>query len=284
MSEARATVNTGVNSRFFRILARALEQKLPPLLALHRRLYQRHFAEQKEFQYVFAGVFPDFASARDAIPPGARVGCDHAEAVDRFGLALDTIWPSDYAALFWLSTLMTKDTPIFDLGGGLGRLFHGFKKYLQFPADLTWTICEVPAAVRRGRELAQAIDPRLSFTTCTMAASSAAILIASGSLELIEAPLWTSLSQLAAKPSHLLINRLALGEGPSFVTLFNMGPAITPCHIWNRDDFTKHLEDCGYTLIDRWSVPELSCTIPFFPERTIAEYSGMYLRRSATSP
>jgi putative methyltransferase (TIGR04325 family) len=157
---------------------------------------------------------------------------------------------------------MRKGVAVFDLGGGMGRLFFRFEKYLDYPSDLTWAVCEVPAAAQRG-EGAKETEQRLLFTTRAEYAAAADILIASGSLQLIETPLWDMLSRLPAKPPHLLINRVPLYDGPRFVTLFNMGPAIAPCHVWNRDDFIQRLGDCGYSLIDLWSAPELSCSIPF---------------------
>jgi putative methyltransferase (TIGR04325 family) len=265
-------------SPLLRTLVHALEQKLPLLRALHRRVYERRFAQQEDFSYLYSGVYKDFRSAIRAIPPGARVGCDHPEVVERFALATGTLWPSDYAVLFWLSTLMPKGGAVFDLGGGMGRLFFCFAKYLDYPPDLTWTVCEVAAAAQRGTACAKENGQRLLYTTRAEDAANADILIASGSLQLIETPLWDTLSRLPVKPPHLLINRVPLYEGTGFVTLFNMGPAIAPCQIWNRDDFIKHLEDCGYSLIDRWSAPELSCSIPFHPERPIAAHTGLYLK------
>jgi putative methyltransferase (TIGR04325 family) len=271
------------SSPLFQMFLDALEQRLPPLRALHRRVYQRHFAKPREFANMFNGVYDDFPSAMKAIPPHARVGCDNVEGVDRFNLILDKLWPSDYPILFWLSTLIEKGTTVFDLGGNVGLAFWGCAPYIDYPPDLAWTVCEVPVVAQRGKELAEERkERRLFFTTDMEQAGGVDILLASGALHMIEAPLWDTLAKFPDKPRHLLINRVPLYDGPSFATMYDIGPAITAYQIWNRLEFIKHFEDCGYELIDFWATPEWGCSIPFYRERKVDSFVGMYLKRGRT--
>jgi hypothetical protein len=64
--------------------------------------------------------------------------------------------------------------------------------------------------------------------------------------------------------------------------MYNIGPAITAYQIWNRLEFIKHFEDCGYELIDFWATPEFGCSIPFHLERKVDSLSGVYLKRAGT--
>ena len=120
------------------------------------------------------------------------------------------------------------------------------------------------------------------FTTDMEQMASVDILLASGALHMIEAPLWDTLAKSLDQPRHLLFNRVPLYDGPSFATMYNIGPAITAYQVWNRSEFMRHLEDCGYELIDLWATPEWGCSIPFHRERNVDAFTGMYLKRAGT--
>jgi len=104
------------------------------------------------------------------------------------------------------------------------------------------------------------------------------ILLASGSVQFLETPLWSSISKLSFKPKHVLINRAALTEEDSFVTLHNFGNAICPYRIWNAKVFRMAFEELGYSLVDVWAAPEFSCYIPFHANKGIRPFSGLYFR------
>jgi len=138
-------------------------------------------------------------------------------------------------------------------------------------------VCEVPAVAIQGEQLAKRRNAQgLSFTTKFEDANDADILLAAGSLQFIEAPLPSLLSNLEQKPRHLLINRTPFCDTASFVTLNNTGPTICPYRIRNLAVFIAGLENIGYALVDIWKTPDLSCYIPFHPERTVEAYRGMY--------
>jgi putative methyltransferase (TIGR04325 family) len=148
---------------------------------------------------------------------------------------------------------------------------------MTFSPGLTWTICEVPAVVRRGRELALSKGVReLNFTTDTAEANSADIFLASGSLQFIETSVWNLIEHLDSMPRHLLLNRVPLYDAPSFVTLHNMGKAICACQIWNEVEFIDRIQSLNCVLRDKWEVPEFSYRIPFHPNRSVKHYEGLY--------
>jgi len=249
--------------------------------AWHRFEYNRHFTENTNNARLFSGCYESFAVAIAAAPKQLRFGHDHEELADRHTSEIGHIWPSDYPVLFWLKTLIQKDSRVFDLGGATGLLFYGFQAYMTFGSGLRWTICEVPSVVRRGRELAQAKGARgVCFTSDVQEASRADIFLASGSLQFIEPNIWSSLASLDLRPRHLILNRIPLYDGPSFVTLHNMGKAVCPCHIWNEREFISHISRLGYDLRDKWDVPEFGCYIPFHPTRSVKHYAGMYFEAS----
>lgn len=269
-----------LGSRVVRSWVNNLEDRIPTLRAWHRFEYEQHFERlSPSNERLFSGVYRTREEALRAIPPASLVGYDHPQAASRHLSEVGVIRPSDYPVLFWLRTLLTDRASIFEFGGGAGVAFYGFQKYLQYPADLRWTICEVPAVAELGAKLACERGARqLSFTADLREANRASVFVASGSLHFLEAPLGEVFRQLPAKPAHLLLNRLPLTTGPEFVTLLNMGPSICPYQVWNATQFADALQAEGYTVVDTWSCSEFRCSIPFHPDRQVRSYSGMYLR------
>jgi hypothetical protein len=63
---------------------------------------------------------------------------------------------SDYPALFWLSRALADEHEVLELGGSVGYAYYSFRRMMSYPERLRWTIFELPAAVRLGREIAAA--------------------------------------------------------------------------------------------------------------------------------
>jgi len=270
-----------LRSRAVRGMVTKLEEKLPPLRAWHRFEYEQHFSAESRSGRMFAGVYDSREAALRAVPAGRRVGHDHPEVADRHTAEIGRTWPSDYPVLFWMSPLLAEGVSIFDLGGNVGLHFYGFQKYLRYPARMSWKVCEVPHVAQRGTELARARQADgLSFTTNLDDANGADVLLASSVLQFMPDPWWLPLSKLRLKPQHLLINRTPLWEGPSFVTLHSLGPAVCAYQIRNRDAFVKELSALGYLLRDSWEAPDFSCYVPFHPDHSVQAYTGMYFQLS----
>ena len=273
-----------LRSRAFRTFVTALETKLPPLREWHRFQYQLHFAQKTSKARLFSGVYETSDDALAAIPTGVLLGHDHREIAARHASETDRLQPSDYPVLFWLKSILQEDSSVFDLGGALGVAFYTFQKYLRYPHSCSWLVCEVPAVAAAGLELAKARNAdALSFTTTFQQADNTDILLASGSLHFIEVPLPSLLSTLEHLPRHLLINRTPFCDASAFVTLHNTGPTLCAYRIRNLATFIAGVEALGYKLVDMWTTPDLTCYIPFHPERTIEAYRGMYFTLTNTT-
>jgi len=264
--------------RIVHALARVLRD-LPPVRAIRQRAYRRSFADPRLYG-AFHGVYRSFGEAIAAAPLGNKVGFDHAEFAELYRERMTTVYPYDYPVLFWLQPLLRSHTVVFDLGGHVGVQYYGYQRRLTFPEGLKWVVCEVPQIVAQGAKLAaQQGKPLLSFTTDVRSADGAAVLIAAGALQYIEAPtLADSLAQLTAPPRHLLLNKLPLHDGEQFVTLQNAGPVIVAQYVFNRARFIEPLCALGYEVVDAWEDPGNSCHIPFHPQVAVRRYSGLYLR------
>lgn len=261
-----------------KVVTRALAVlgELPPIRAARARLAEHRFLRRPGS---FRGVYPTFDEARRFAPMGVRLGYDHPESAQMYRDQLDRVATTDYPHLFWLSRLLPDCTRVFDFGGHVGLSFYAYRRYLTYPALLRWTVCEVPAVAEEGARLAaEKREQQLSFTTRIDNADGAEVFIALGSLQYVEEPLWIALSRLQRKPPHLLLSRMPLTEGASFVTLQNTLHSYNPYRVQNRGELVTQLERLGYDLVDCWQDLERSCILPLDPGRSVLSYSGLYLR------
>lgn len=236
---------------------------------------------RRRFQFRYCrGVFPTFQAARANIPARLPVGyADHPDNTKIHLHLLGVVQPSDYAIMYWLGPLLAEHRYVFDFGGNLGVSYYAFEKYLHFPPELRWVICDVPAVVAAGRELAlERKAAHLEFTAEFSGVDGFDVLFTSGTLQLIEQDLSTLLSALKKRPRHLLINRVPLSDRPTYFTVVDKR-ICSPYRIANRTEFIGSLERLGYELIDSWNCCESSCRILFHPGRKVSPYSGMYLRQ-----
>jgi putative methyltransferase (TIGR04325 family) len=231
----------------------------------------------------FRGVFPTFAAAEASIPPGGRVGYDHDELAGMYRARMDKACESDYAPLFWLRGLVDGRTHVFDLGGHVGVSYYGWQRYLGYPPGLRWTVYEVPAIARAGRELAQTRPSAgLDFTSELSAGRGCSILLVAGSLQYVDATLPELLAQIGGPlPPHVIVNKLPLYDGEAFVTVQSTGRAFHPYRVDNRAEFVAGMTTLGYQVVDDWQNREQHCEIPFTRGRDVDAYSGYYFRQSA---
>lgn len=208
------------------------------------------------------------------------MGYDTTAAAQLYGDRLRRLFPSDYPVLFWLRTLLDDVRSVFDFGGHVGIGYHAYQRVLDFPRDLTWTVCDVPAVVTEGERLArEAGATALRFTTDFAGAADAQLLLAAGSLQYVERTLAAALASLTRMPRHIIVNKTPTYAGDEFFTLQNIGVTFCPYRIAARDGLRESLAPLGYTLVDSWENPDLSCTIPFHEAHAPITYVGHYFRR-----
>ncbi len=256
------------------------ESKLPLLREWHRFAYEEHFQQTAKWGRMFRGVYPNFQTALGAIPQGHKVGYDNKETATFLGRKA-SILPSDYPILLWLQSLLPESEVLFDFGGYLGLAYNSYKRYCTYPDHFRWIVYDVEALVEAGKCILEVEpDPTLEYTTVFADASQADIFLAAGSLQFCEEPLAHALPALKRMPKHLLINKVPTTEGSSFVTLQNMGPAISPYQVFQHAEFVSSIEQLGYELIDSWDNPDFACYIPFHPDQTVRAFKGFYFRLS----
>lgn len=227
------------------------------------------------------GVFETFADAIASAPRTKPLGYDAANAVDWYTEKQEGVSLDDYPAVFWLREAFASSRTVFEIGGHVGIAYYGFEHVLTYPADLVWTIQDVPSIVTAGRELARARGrTNLHFVTDVAQVDGADVLLAAGSLQYVDSPsLAGMISGFTHKPRHVIVNTTPMYNGASYVTLQNIGTAYCPYRIQGRDDFIASLTSLGYERIAEWR-KDRAVRIPDHPEKSVDHYFGFYFRLS----
>jgi putative methyltransferase (TIGR04325 family) len=259
------------------------------LIPIIRQLYR--YAALYRFRSrgysLFWGIYETFEEAILAAPKTKKVGYNCPElALEYQQMLVENNWENsgrtvaahDYPLLFWLNSIFERGEgkTIFDFGGNVGIHFYSYSKYLNYPPDLKWTICEVPEIVNIGQKIAKERGVNnLDFTCEFKDVENNNVLIGSGSIQYVDD--LSSIMPVQGKPQHLLINRLPLYEGDRFVTLQNGGKVFYPQYVFNKTGFISGLEKIGYELVDIWKNQGDSCIIPMHQDRSI-NYYGLYFQ------
>jgi putative methyltransferase (TIGR04325 family) len=239
--------------------------------------YERSFARGPKNR--FRGVFPTFAAAEASIPRGKRVGYDHVELAGMYRDRMNKACESDYAVLFWMRKILAEEpsSVVYDFGGHVGVSYHGWRAYLDYPGAMRWVVYDMPAITRVGEELAREKNATgLAFTNAVEDARDCSVFFSAGALQYCEEQLTTLLARAKARPRHIVLNKLPVYDGESFVTVQSTGRAFHPYRIFDRRELVRGVEALGYRLVDDWQNREQRCEIPFTRGKDIEAYSGFY--------
>jgi putative methyltransferase (TIGR04325 family) len=246
-----------------------------------RREYEGIFAANKDAN-LFRGVFDTFDAAQASAPATRPLGYDNSAAAAMYMDRTRKTYPTDYPVMFWLQKLFSEGCArCFDLGGHIGVSYYAYRRYLNYPATLKWTVQDVPAVVEQGKKIAieKDRDGYLSFANNFQEADGCDVLMAQGSLQYLPDTLAERLQKLSVLPKHLILNLTPLHDRLSYFTLQSIGAAFCPYRITAILDFTKSFEALGYKMIDHWNNPDKSCPIPFYAEHSLDGYHGFYFRQ-----
>lgn len=229
------------------------------------------------------GRFATFEEALSTLPPSQ--GFDHDGFWDHYIAERSRrVYAFDYPMMFWLRAAYDAGArSILDVGGSIGVHYYAYGRYGVVPGDMTWLVCELPETVRVGARLATAQGAQsLRFETgLDTIVPEQDVWIFAGILEFLPVTMLPGLfSRASTPPAHILINKIPLHEGPTFVSTQNLGKGnYAPHYVFNREEFTRAIEYFGYQLIDVWDVPERTMELPGAQCFELESYAGLYFRR-----
>lgn len=225
------------------------------------------------------GAYATYEAALASQPAQQKTGYDHDEVVEIETATMSTVRPWDYPVLFWLDRLLPQTHVLIDAGGHIGTKYRAFRPLLRLPQHLKWIVLDLPAVVKAGRARAAADQlSALGFESDAADLPEADLLLASGLMQYYPGDLSALLAQLKRPPRHLLVNKVALREGPAVFTMERIGPSRVPYQIRNRSAFLADVERAGYELVDQWDIPSLAHEIETHPELGASQSRGFYFR------
>jgi putative methyltransferase (TIGR04325 family) len=228
------------------------------------------------------GVFPSFKAAADSCQNGRENRTDaiagsEVRSIQNHGrFDFD---PRDYPLLVWLARAFQDSAKLFDLGGSVGVGFYAYKRFISYPQSLRWVVCDLPQVCAAGRRLAVERNADcLDFTEDFAQAADSDILLSCGALQCLETMLDSLLAKLRRKPKHLLLQRVPLGDAPTFYTRVSLDDnALHPYRIQSEQELFQSLSAEGYKQVDHWRDSRV-CKIPFHPRLTVNGYHGAYFK------
>jgi putative methyltransferase (TIGR04325 family) len=223
----------------------------------------------------FQGAFDCREAAVASASSRGLVGYDHDVVAEVSFDEMCRIAPWDYPIMFWLQRLLPRGRRVLDAGGHMGTKYRAFRRLLDLDAGVEWTVYDVPAIVRAGRK--RALEDglvELAFTEDLAQVPCPDLLFASGLLQYLDVPFSDLLRRLPALPRHLLVNKVAMRDEETIVTLENFGVALVPYQIRNREAFLSEMATLGYRIEDEWHIPSLANRISTHPELGWSRSSG----------
>ena len=234
--------------------------QLPGVDLLARPVYRRMF-EKPAYGNRYYGAYSTHEEARAAVPATLPSTYDVEPAAQMYRRELQKIRLYDYAALHWLSRLFADGCHrVFDLGGHIGLAYYAYQRYIDFPAQLRWTVHDVATVTAAGRAWAEANDPsrRIAFSDTPDDASGTDILFTSGALQYLDYSLPELLARLAEPPPHVLVNLMPMHPERDYFTLQNLTIAICPYRVASLPGFACEMDPLGYRVVDRWEIADRS--------------------------
>lgn len=226
----------------------------------------------------FCGAFANRAEALAALPVEQRAGYDDAEIAEVSFDDMCRVAHWDYPVLFWLQHHLKPGLHLVDAGGHMGTKYIAFSPFLDL-SGITWTVQDLPGIVQAARAAQQAgrLPAEIGFEHDPDALPRPDVLLASGLLQYLDQPVEAFLAMHAAP--CVLLNKVALREGPTLVTLETIGQARVPYQIRNRAEFEAALGTAGYAVRDRWDVPALGHRIATHPGLGTSQSRGYLLEK-----
>lgn len=259
--------------------------KLPPLRWLARRVYDRFYLRQRHGNH-YRGIYASYAEALRHTPTTLAIGFDNEAAAAQYRHRIHELTVSEYPVVLWLARLIDQGQRLFfDLGGHFGLFYYALQRYHSLPADLCWTVCDLPVVIRSGQAWADEHDSsrRLRFTSTPQNVDGNDVLLILGTLQYLDYSLDDLMEKLEKRPNYIIVNLTPMHPTMDFFTVQNMGFSFAPYHVLSLPDFLSMTQALGYAAVDQWQSFERDCHIPFSPSHDVAYYSGFVLQHTSVA-
>lgn len=245
---------------------------------------KRPFACEMKRPPRFSGVFDTREHALSSLPANQRAAYDSDDVAEVNFTTMTQRMAWDYPVIHWIKDTILNNrqqrVSILDAGGHMGTKYISFADLLPVN-DLSWSVYDLPAILKSARsyQAAGAVPKAIRFIDDPAEAGEVDLLLASGLLQYLDIPFVDLVDQMAARPRYILLNKVALRDGNSIVTLEKVGPASIPYHIRAKPEFENELSELGYQIRDQWPIPDLSHRVSTHPWLSPSQSKGYMLER-----
>lgn len=208
---------------------------------------------------------------------------DKANSLEREDEKLDSwIHPHDATLVETLSAIVSDGSSVVELGGSVGHFYYSWKYRTQPTARMSWTILELPEAVKLGEAVARRrCESTLVFLDSTRpdVAPDADIFLTAGTLQYMETDLPDYLRRLRLLPRHVLVHELPVRRGGDRWTLQDLTSCELPYRISDEVGLREGMAALGYEQMRAWH-HDRPLHIPFRRDRTFKGYNGYHFERT----
>ncbi|MEH6655123.1 methyltransferase, TIGR04325 family [Loktanella salsilacus] len=227
----------------------------------------------------FSGAFDTRAAAQEAVIRRGGQGYDDAAISEvSFDLMCQrTAW--DYPVMFWLQRFLPDADALIDAGGHFGTKYIAFQDLIDL-RPIRWNVYDLPAIVHaaRRRQGRGGLPVEIAFHTDVTTLPAAQILLCSGLLQYQDIAFPDFVATLPDRPEYIILNKVALRDGPELYTIEKIGAGCVPYRMRNRSIFEAQINVMGYDILDSWNIPNLGHVISTHPWLGRSESRGYVLR------
>jgi putative methyltransferase (TIGR04325 family) len=269
-------------------LRRAARELLPPIVARHLR--RGHAVGPGA---TFGGDYQSFEAARQMLgsegyeDSGYVSSTLEATREYRARIAADPTRAADARTLQNLAAFLTclrgvnaETIRVLDFGGGVGLHYYTLAPLLQGTVRASWTVCELPALARAGRDLGG--PPELRFIEDLRAIEDERfhVVLASGSLQYVPDPAATW-AALAPRADAVIMNRCPfIAASVDRLTVQRVRAIASfgcPAWFFSEPVWRRRFASAGFAPILKWDTPEDTVVL----DGTPIVCAGVALRRAA---
>jgi len=227
----------------------------------------------------FSGAYASRALALAALPAAKQAGYDDHEIADvSFALMCQRVaW--DYPVVFWLDRLLPQLTAVTDAGGHLGTKYIAFSDVLDL-SRVNWVVYDLPGIidVARKKQQGSILPSAITFESALENLPTGDLVLASGLLQYLDAPFPEFVRSLPQRPKYIMLNKVALWDGPNTFAIERIGPGRVPYQMRNRAGFEAEIAAMGYVIEDQWDIDGLGHVIATHPWLGRSQSAGYVLK------
>lgn len=232
----------------------------------------------------FAQVFATRDAAIASLPREKRAGYDDESIADVSFEQMCQRQSWDYPLLYWMQKVLPKVPVVIDAGGHLGTKFIAFSRVIDL-SQTKWVVYDLPGIIAAARtKQGQGVLPaEITFVDQTDALPESDLLIASGLLQYLDITFGDFVGQLGHRPKYILLNKVALREGPGLFTIERIGTGRVPYQVRAKTQWEQEIAALGYEIHDTWSIPSLGHVIATHPWLGRSVSQGYFLVQKGES-